>query len=101
MATGAITTELRGAGGSGGSSASGGAGTAACGDSQSIAFRLIRNDAAITTTPITIVFGRIGRRIIPPDRETPDLLIIGKGKDAPVRRAGVRVAAFLGRVPFG
>src|ERR1700738_3227399 len=55
--------ELRGAGGSGGNSTSAGAGTVPRDDSQSIAFRLTKNETATTATPSGIVF----RRIVPPD----------------------------------
>ncbi len=74
---GAITTELRGAGGSGGNCASCGAASFARGDSQSIAFRLTKNETATTTTPSRIVRGRTGSSgnftgssgnfIVPPD----------------------------------
>ena len=67
IATGAITTELREAGGNGGTSTRAGGLTAARGASQSIAFRLTTNDAAITATAMTIVLGCIGRRIVPPN----------------------------------
>ena len=67
-AIGAITMELRGAGGSGGNSTSTGGLTVPLGASQSIAFRLTRNETATTATPIRIVLGCIGRRIVPPDR---------------------------------
>jgi hypothetical protein len=55
--------ELRGAAGSGGNSTSTGAGTVLRGDSQSMAFRLTKNETATTATPSRIVF----RRIVPPD----------------------------------
>jgi hypothetical protein len=59
--------ELRGAGGNGGNSTSTGALTVARGDSQSIAFRLTKNE---TTT--TVIASRTGLRlaagrIVPPD----------------------------------
>ena len=67
IATGAMMLELRCAGGSGGNWTSTGARTVPRGDSQSIAFRLTRNETATTAIPIRIVFRLIGRRIIPPD----------------------------------
>ena len=45
IATGARMTELRGAGGSGGNSTSTGAPTVPRGDSQSIVFRLTKNES--------------------------------------------------------
>jgi hypothetical protein len=60
---GATMLELRGAAGSGGNSTSTGAGTVLRGDSQSMAFRLTKNETATTATPSRIVF----RRIVPPD----------------------------------
>jgi len=60
-------TELREAGGNGGNSVSVGASTEACGDNQSKAFRLTRNEAATTAVASRIVLRRIGRRIVPPD----------------------------------
>ena len=59
--------ELREAGGSGGNSTSTGALLLARGDSQSMAFRLARNETAITATAIRIVLRCIGGRIVPPD----------------------------------
>ena len=59
--------EMRGAGGSGGNSASTGAGTAPRGDSQSMAFRLTKNETATTAIASRIILSRIGRRIVPPD----------------------------------
>ena len=56
MATEAITVELREAGGSGGNSTSSGGWTVSRGDTQSMTFRLIRNDAATTAMAIRIVF---------------------------------------------
>src|SRR5882757_5049051 len=91
-ATCAITTELRGAGGSGGNWTSAGGWTAARGASQSIAFRLIKNETATTAVPIKIVLRRIGGRIVPPDRLNSGSST-GKGKAAPVRRIGVHHAA--------
>ena len=72
-AIGAITVELRGAAASGGNSTSAGGLTVPRGASQSIAFRLIRNETAITATPIRIVLECIGRRIVPPDRLSPGI----------------------------
>jgi hypothetical protein len=67
IATGASTTELRDAGGSGGKAVSAGALIGPLGDSQSRAFRLAKKDIATTTLASRIVFGRNGRRIVPPD----------------------------------
>ncbi|GLR96795.1 hypothetical protein GCM10007858_44340 [Bradyrhizobium liaoningense] len=66
MATGAMTMELFDAGGSGGSCATGGAEFVACGDSKSIAFRLMKNEAASTARPIRLVFRFNVGRINPP-----------------------------------
>lgn len=66
MATGATTIELFETGGSGGSCATAGAGPVAGDDSQSIAFRLMKNDAAITATAISTVFKYNVGRINPP-----------------------------------
>ena len=65
--TGATMIELREAGGSGGNSASAGAATSPRGDSQSMAFRLTRNETAITAAASRSVLRRIDRRIVPPD----------------------------------
>src|SRR4029079_8184120 len=70
IATGAITTELRGAGGSGGNWASCSVASLARGDSQSIAFRLTKNETATTATPSRIgrgCTGSSGNFIVPPD----------------------------------
>ena len=72
MATGAITMELFDAGGSGGNCATGGAELVARGDSRSIAFKLMKNDAASTATPIRIVFRFNVSRISPPGRPGRD-----------------------------
>ena len=76
--TGAITMELRGAGVSGGNWTSTGGLTVPRGASQSIAFRLIKNETATTATPIRIHFRCIGRRIIPPDRFEPRIVLQGR-----------------------
>src|SRR4051812_3251064 len=68
ITTGATTIELFETGGSGGSCVTAGAELVARGDSQSIAFRLMKNDAAITATAITTVFKFKVRRINPPGR---------------------------------
>ncbi|MGY4430432.1 hypothetical protein ACVWWO_002909 [Bradyrhizobium sp. F1.13.1] len=68
MATGATTIELFETGGSGGNCATGGAEFVARGDSQSIALRLMKNDAASTTTAIRTVFKFNVSRINPPGR---------------------------------
>ena len=59
--------ELRETGGNGGNWTSTGALLLACGHSQSMAFRLARNEPAITTPAISIVLRCIGGRIVPPD----------------------------------
>src|ERR1700733_14359272 len=59
----AMMLELRGAGGSGGNSTSPGALIAPRGDSQSMIFRLAKNETAITAIASRIVF----RRIVAPD----------------------------------
>ena len=66
IATGAITREARGAGGSGGNSTSTGA-PPPRGDSQSIAFRLTKNETATTAIAIRIVLRSILNGIVPPD----------------------------------
>ena len=65
MATGAITIELLEAGGSGGSCATGGAELVARGDSQSIAFRLTKNETPTTAIASRTVLRRIACRIVP------------------------------------
>src|SRR6266702_6546320 len=77
--TGATTIELLATGGSGGSCATGGAVVAPRGDSQSIAFRLMKNDAAITATAIRTVFKFNVRRISPPGRPRGRILQGGRG----------------------
>jgi hypothetical protein len=52
--------ELRETAGSGGNAASTGAGVAPRGDNQSIAFRVMKNDTAITAIAINTVVLRIG-----------------------------------------
>ena len=64
IATGVMIDEVRGTGESGGNSTSAGALPAPSGDSQSMALRLIRNDAAIRTVASRIVL----RRIVTPER---------------------------------
>ena len=59
----AMMLELRGAGGSGGNSTSTGALIAPRGDSQSMIFRLAKNETAITAIASRIVF----KRIVAPD----------------------------------
>jgi hypothetical protein len=68
IATGATTIELFAIGGSGGNCAIGGAEFVARGASQSIAFRLTKNDTASTVTAIRTVFTFNVRRITPPGR---------------------------------
>jgi hypothetical protein len=62
-------TELRETGGSGGNSVITGAEDEPRSDSQSIAFRLTKNETATTAMATRIVLGPtgIGRRIVPPD----------------------------------
>ena len=67
IATGARMLEERGAGGSGGNSTSTGGRTLPRGATQSITFRLTKNETASTATPSRIAFRLIGRRIVPPD----------------------------------
>ncbi len=67
IATGVMTLEISGVGGSGGNSTSTGPGTVPRVDSQSIALRLAKNDTAITATANRMVFRRLDRRIVPPD----------------------------------
>ena len=69
IATGATMTELRETGGSGGNSVITGAEDEPRSDSQSIAFRLTKNETATTAMATRIVLGPtgIGRRIVPPD----------------------------------
>ena len=67
IATGAMMLELRGAGGSGGNSTSTGAPTVPRGDSQSMVFRLTKNETATTAIASRIVLKLTARRIVPPD----------------------------------
>ncbi len=67
IATGAMITELREAGGSGGNWASAGAATVPRGDSQSMAFRLTKNETTTTAIASRIVLRLTARRIVPPD----------------------------------
>jgi hypothetical protein len=67
IATGAKITEVRDAGGNGGSAASTGALTAPDGDSQSISFKLAKKESATTTHASRIVVGLNGNCIVPPD----------------------------------
>ena len=60
ISIGAMIEELRDTAGSGGIAASTGAGVAPFGDSQFMAFRLRKNDTAITAISISTVFARIG-----------------------------------------
>ena len=80
IATGAMMLDARGAGGSGGSSTSTGARTAPRGATQSIAFRLTKNETASAATPSRIILGLIGRRIVPPDCSTGEFYRAGKGR---------------------
>jgi hypothetical protein len=66
IVTGARMIELRDAGGSGGSSTSTGAGTAPRGDSQSIAFKLTKNETPITTIAGSMVLRLTAGRIVSP-----------------------------------
>src|SRR5713226_145307 len=68
IATGATMLELRGAGGSGGNSTSTGAPTVPRGDSQSMVFRLTKNETGTTVIASKIVSRLTVRRILPPDR---------------------------------
>ncbi len=61
--TGTMMLDERGAAGSGGNSTMAGALTVPRGDTQSIAFRLVKNETATTATPIKMAL----RRIVPPD----------------------------------
>jgi hypothetical protein len=63
----ATTLETRGAGGSGGNSTSTGALTWPRGASQSMAFRLTKNETATTAIASRIVLRLTARRIVPPD----------------------------------
>ncbi|GLR91900.1 hypothetical protein GCM10007857_86180 [Bradyrhizobium iriomotense] len=74
IATGATAIELFETGGSGGNCVTAGAVVALRGDSQSMAFRLTKNDAAITATAIKIVFKFNVRRINPPNRPRSEIL---------------------------
>jgi hypothetical protein len=56
--------ELRGVAGSGGNSTSEGVATVGRGASQSIAFRLTKNEATITATPSKILLTLTGGRIL-------------------------------------
>ena len=67
IATGAMMLELRAAGGSGGNSASTGAAPSPRGESQSIVFRLTKNETATTAIASRIVLRLTARRIVPPD----------------------------------
>ncbi len=96
---GAITVELRGAGGSGGNSTSAGGLTVPRGASQSIAFRLIRNETATTATPIRILFRCIGRRIVPPYL-SPERVLQGRQSRRQSRGNSYRVSP-LTSVPAG
>ncbi|MGY3075425.1 hypothetical protein ACVWZZ_001796 [Bradyrhizobium sp. LM6.10] len=89
MATGATTIELFATGGSGGNCATGGAEFVARGDSQSIAFRLTKNDAASTTTAISTVFKFSVSRINPPGR--PGQKSTGQARRALERTDGVEL----------
>src|SRR5580704_14502825 len=66
IATWAMMLEIRGADGSGGNSTSTGAGTEPRGDSQSMAFRLIKNETATTAIASRIVLRLTAKRIVPP-----------------------------------
>ena len=80
----------RGAGGSGGNSTSAGGRIVARGASQSIAFRLTKNETATTASAIEIVFRCIGRRIVPPDSiECPRMFYRGGEGDATAHMRGV------------
>ena len=65
IATSAMMLELRGAGGSGGNSTSTGAMTAARGHSQSMVFRLTKNEIVTIAIASRIVLRLTARRIIP------------------------------------
>src|SRR5712671_623322 len=65
IATGAITRDDRGVGGSGGNSTSTGAPPR--GDSQSMVFRLTKNETTTTAIAVRIVFRSNCRPIVPPD----------------------------------
>ena len=58
---------MRGAGGSGGNSTSTGAAPVPRGHSQSMIFRLTKNETTITAIAGRIVLSRIACRIVPPD----------------------------------
>ncbi|BBO03621.1 hypothetical protein BwSH20_06040 [Bradyrhizobium ottawaense] len=89
MATGATTIELFATGGNGGSCATGGAEFVARGDSQSMAFKLMKNDAASTTTAIVMVFRFNVSRIDPPSRPGRDST--GQARRALERTDGVEL----------
>ena len=78
--------DARGAGGSGGNSTSTGAPTLPRGATQSIAFRLTKNETASVATPSRIIFRLIGRRIVPPDCSAAEFT--GRGRGAPERGFG-------------
>ena len=67
IATGAITKELRGHGRQRRQLDQHRRVAAARGDSQSMAFRLMKNETATTATAIRIVLRLIASRIVPPD----------------------------------
>ena len=81
--------ELFDAGGSGGNCVTGGAEFGARGDRRSIAFRLMKNDAASTATPIRTVFRFNVSRINPPSRPGKDFT--GRARRALERTGGVEL----------
>ena len=105
IATGAMMLELRDAGGSGGNSTSTGAMTAARGHSQSMVFRLTKNEIVTIAIPSGIVLRFSVRRIVPRTDSTwestgrvlaaPDhsYLILGSPPQAGVSKDGVTCAS--------
>ena len=74
IATGAMMLELRGAGGSGGNSTSTGAAPSPRGDSQSIVFRLTKNETATTAIASRIVLEAHRQTHCPPGLIQPESL---------------------------
>ncbi len=91
ITTGAITTEARGAGRSGGNSTSTGARTTPRGATQSMTFRLTTNETATTATAARIFLRCIGRRIVPPEPLNRPSFYRGGEGDA---RAGAAAVGF-------
>ena len=96
IATGAMMLELRGAGGSGGNSTSTGALTCRAAHSQSMAFRLTKNETAITATAIRIVLRCTADASSPRTIEPRSVYRAGRGgarvrRMSAVKNAGLRI----------